>query len=57
MRILNRKIHKGVGFVHLMPTDLEDYWHLYNLISEGDCLKMKTTRKITKENKTGLKNV
>ena len=40
-----------------MPTDEEDLWHLYNLIQEGDCIRMRTFRKVTKTNSTGLKDV
>lgn len=32
MKILKRKIIKGEGFVHLIPTEEEDLWHIYNLV-------------------------
>ena len=55
MRILRYNIHKGQGFLSMIPQDDEDIWHLYNLISVGDFLKAKTTRKVTKEGSTGMK--
>jgi protein pelota len=58
MRILKRSFKKdSEGLVALMPTDEEDLWHLYNLIQEGDCIRMRTFRKVTKTNSTGLKDV
>lgn len=46
-----------LGYVILMPTDEEDLWHLYNLIQKGDCVQMRTLRKVTKTNSIGLKDV
>lgn len=46
MKILKRKIIKGEGFVHLIPTEEEDLWHIYNLVQEGDQVKSLTTRKV-----------
>lgn len=46
MKILGRRISKGVGFLRLMPTDDEDFWYLYNLIAIGDLIQTRTHRKI-----------
>lgn len=56
MRILKRKIIKGQGFVHMIPTEEEDLWHIYNLIQEGDQIKSQTTRKIVSVSQSGVKN-
>ncbi|MGB9134228.1 MAG: mRNA surveillance protein pelota [Candidatus Bathyarchaeia archaeon] len=42
MRILERNLKKGV--VKLVPTTLDDLWHLYNIICKGDLVSARTTR-------------
>jgi len=32
MRIVSKKIHNKEGFLVLIPTEEEDFWHIYNLI-------------------------
>lgn len=53
MRILKTRIDRGCGFVHLIPTDDEDLWHIYNLITVGDIIQAMTLRKIINETYTG----
>lgn len=36
-----------------MPEESEDIWHAYNLISEGDCVRASTIRKVQNESSTG----
>ncbi|KAL4435560.1 hypothetical protein ABPG74_020336 [Tetrahymena malaccensis] len=57
MRIIKKYISKGEGYLTLVPTEEEDYWHIYNLVSNGDIVRSATFRKITKESKTGVKDV
>jgi protein pelota len=44
MKILMKNLKKGL--VRLVPTTLEDLWHIYNLIYKGDRIKAKTTREV-----------
>ena len=57
MRIIKKYISKGEGYLILAPTEEEDYWHIYNLVSVGDVVRSGTFRKITRESKTGVKNI
>lgn len=41
------------GKMVLVPDEEEDMWHAYNIISEGDCLRTTTTRKVQQESATG----
>ena len=41
------------GDAHMRPEELEDLWHLFNLISRGDHLRAKTLRKVSKQSSTG----
>ncbi|CAG8716016.1 35551_t:CDS:2, partial [Racocetra persica] len=41
------------GTVELYPEELEDMWHVYNLISVGDSLKATTIRRVQNESSTG----
>lgn len=36
-----------------MPEEPEDMWHAYNLISEDDCVRSTTIRKVQNETATG----
>lgn len=54
MRELSRFFEKsGEGKVKLIPDDVEDMWHLYNLIAIGDTIIATTMRKIMLESATG----
>jgi protein pelota len=56
MRILKKRINsKGIGFLHLIPTEEDDFWHLYNLIQIGDLVKTSTYRKLVREGINDLK--
>lgn len=57
MRIERKRIVKGEGYLTLVPTEEEDYWHIYNLVTNGDTVKAGTFRKITRESKTGVKDI
>lgn len=39
--------------ITLVPEENEDMWHAYNLISEGDCVRGSTIRKVQTESSTG----
>lgn len=54
MKLMNKNVDKdGGGSVTLMPEESEDMWHAYNLISEGDCVRASTIRKVQNESSTG----
>ena len=42
MKVLKRKLKKGI--VKVIPERLDDLWHLYNIITEGDEVHARTTR-------------
>jgi protein pelota len=42
LRILEKNLKKGI--VKLVPTTLDDLWHLYNVIYKGDLVFARTTR-------------
>lgn len=44
MKILKRNLKKGI--VKAVPETLDDLWHLYNIIYEGDHVYARTTREI-----------
>lgn len=39
-------MHLKKGFVKILPQSLDDLWHLYNIIYQGDQVYAKTTREI-----------
>jgi len=41
------------GSITLIPQNLDDLWHLYNIIAPGDLVSGKTTRRIRKEGELG----
>ncbi|KAG9305437.1 hypothetical protein G9A89_021155 [Geosiphon pyriformis] len=54
MKLIKRYIERDFsGHVVLCPEELEDMWHVYNLISIGDQLKAKTIRHIQNISATG----
>lgn len=54
MKLINKNVDKdGGGSVTLIPEESEDMWHAYNLISEGDCVRASTIRKVQNESSTG----
>ncbi|CAG8666815.1 19844_t:CDS:10 [Dentiscutata erythropus] len=54
MKRVKKRIEKDrSGFVELYPEELEDMWHVYNLISVGDNLKATTIRRVQNESSTG----
>lgn len=51
MKLYGKELEKdGGGTVNIETEDLEDLWHLYNLISIGDKMKCRTQRKVQNEN-------
>jgi len=44
LKILDMKLKKD--FVKVLPQSLDDLWHLYNIIYQGDQVYAKTTREI-----------
>ncbi|XP_044731714.1 protein pelota [Chrysoperla carnea] len=54
MKLVYKNVDKeGEGTVALIPEEPEDMWHAYNLISEGDCVRGSTIRKVQSESATG----
>lgn len=54
MKLQRRSIEKdGSGSVVVVPSEAEDLWHCYNLISVGDQITATTIRRIQKESSTG----
>lgn len=47
MRVLEENLKKG--YFKLASENLDDLWHLYNLIAKGDMVTSKTTREIKVE--------
>ncbi|RCH84293.1 hypothetical protein CU098_004607, partial [Rhizopus stolonifer] len=41
------------GSVTLLPEELEDMWHVYNLISKDDMIRATTIRRLQSESSTG----
>ncbi|KAL1915550.1 uncharacterized protein VTP21DRAFT_6674 [Calcarisporiella thermophila] len=57
MRLIKKYIEKDrSGYVTLYPEELEDMWHVYNLISKGDQLRATTIRRVQSESSTGSVN-
>ncbi|KAG1145750.1 hypothetical protein G6F37_005092 [Rhizopus arrhizus] len=54
MRLINKSVEKDAsGSVTLLPEELEDMWHVYNLISKGDMIRATTIRRLQSESSTG----
>ncbi|KAJ8661019.1 mRNA surveillance protein pelota [Lichtheimia ornata] len=54
MRLINKTVEKdATGHVTLYPEELEDMWHVYNLISKEDQIKATTFRRLQSESSTG----
>ncbi|ORX90175.1 hypothetical protein K493DRAFT_278220 [Basidiobolus meristosporus CBS 931.73] len=54
MKLIKKHIEKDkTGYVTLYPEELEDMWHVYNLIQVGDQLRAVTIRRVQSESNTG----
>jgi protein pelota len=54
MKLLGKDIDKdGSGSVTLLPEEVEDIWHAYNLIFVGDHVRATTVRRIQTTSTTG----
>ncbi|CAG8618543.1 3995_t:CDS:10 [Paraglomus brasilianum] len=54
MKLVRKYIERDrSGYLVLYPEQLEDMWHVYNLISVGDQLKATTIRRVQNESATG----
>ena len=51
LRILDRNFKKGI--VKLIPENLDDLWHLYNLVYPGDAVYARTTREVKLDTEFG----
>ena len=51
MKVLERNFKKGI--VKLVPENLDDLWHLYNLIYAGDVVYARTTREVKLDREFG----
>lgn len=55
MRLLKSQIEQktGAGFATLLPEEPEDMWHAFNLIQEGDRIRAKAVRRVSKISDAG----
>ncbi|ORY94651.1 hypothetical protein BCR43DRAFT_557894 [Syncephalastrum racemosum] len=54
MRLISKSLEKDAsGYITLYPEELEDMWHVYNLIAKDDTIKATTFRKLQSESSTG----
>ncbi|KAI7852984.1 hypothetical protein BDC45DRAFT_512004 [Circinella umbellata] len=54
MKLINKTLEKDAsGHITLYPEELEDMWHVYNLISKEDQIKATTIRRLQSESSTG----
>ncbi|KAI7866609.1 hypothetical protein BDF14DRAFT_1727975 [Spinellus fusiger] len=54
MKLISKCIEKDhSGHVTLCPEELEDMWHVYNLITKDDLIKATTIRRLQSESTTG----
>ncbi|GMH35858.1 hypothetical protein BSKO_03726 [Bryopsis sp. KO-2023] len=52
MKLVGRNFSKdGEGYVKLIAEDVEDMWHIYNLIRTGDTVSATTYRKVSRDGK------
>mmetsp|Transcript_32277 Transcript_32277/g.44770 ORF Transcript_32277/g.44770 Transcript_32277/m.44770 type:complete len:379 (-) Transcript_32277:230-1366(-) len=57
MKQLKSSLDKNAaGFIQLVPDNVEDLWHLYNMVGEEDLVTATTMRKVAKENASGGKD-
>lgn len=50
-------VPQGPGSVKLVPEEVDDLWHVYNLVAKGDSLSAVTVRKVQRESSTGERDV
>jgi len=50
-------VPQGPGSVKLVPEEVDDLWHVYNLVAKGDRLSAVTVRKVQRESSTGERDV
>ncbi len=54
MKLLGKELEKdSSGSLTLIPEEIEDMWHVYNLVAVGDRVRASTIRKVTTESATG----
>ena len=54
MKLLGKELEKdSSGSLTLIPEEMEDMWHAYNLVQVGDRVRASTIRKVTTESATG----
>ncbi|KAI7881220.1 protein pelota [Mucor mucedo] len=54
MKLISKFLEKdSSGSITLLPEELEDMWHVYNLISKDDLIKATTIRRLQSESSTG----
>ena len=51
LKVLDRNFKKGI--VKLVPENLDDLWHLYNLVYPGDAVYARTTREVKQDTEYG----
>ncbi len=57
MKLFGKELDKdSSGSLTIVPEDMEDMWHTYNLVAVGDKVRASTIRKVTTETSTGTSN-
>uniref|UniRef100_A0A0G4HVR9 Protein pelota homolog n=1 Tax=Chromera velia CCMP2878 TaxID=1169474 RepID=A0A0G4HVR9_9ALVE len=55
MKVLSKRVEgqNGSGTIEFESEEAEDLWHLYNIVSKGDCVRALTFRKVVREGVAG----
>ncbi|XP_017785350.1 PREDICTED: protein pelota [Nicrophorus vespilloides] len=54
MKLVHKYVDRdGKGDMSFIPEEMDDIWHAYNLITEGDVVRASTVRKVNLESSTG----
>lgn len=54
MKLIKKAIERdSSGYVVLCAEEMEDMWHVFNLIAKGDQIKASTVRRVQSESSTG----
>jgi protein pelota len=55
MKLIKKEIENknASGTITIIPEDVEDLWHIYNIIEIGDAIQSQTNRKVIRQTNTG----